>query len=128
MFRTRTTKFNLPDRVWKDFDDLFNAFNEELFTSYEVPKHKEFLTELPLPGLDKENISIEVSGKTLIIKTNVKTPEGFTKRYVDNSYSYYLTEAHDLNKTNAKMENGLLKITVPLKKKDETKNITIEVK
>lgn len=127
MFTTKT-RMRVPTSLWEDFDQLFNMFNEGFETTYKAPIDKEFTTELPLPGLEKEHLLIEVLGKTLIIKTKVKNAEGFIKRYVDNSYSYYLSDAHDLNKTVAKMENGLLKISVPLKKKEETKNITIEVK
>ena len=126
MFTTRT-KTRFPN-MWAEFDELFNIFNEDFKVKYDVAIDKDFSTELPLPGLDKEHLSIEVSGRTLIIKTKVKNAEGFIKRYTDNSYSYYLSDAHDLTKTEAKMENGLLKIKVPLKKKDETKNITVEIK
>jgi HSP20 family molecular chaperone IbpA len=125
---TLRTNMRSQKNLWQSFDELFNIFNEDFGTSYDVPNDKEFLTELPLPGLDKEHLSIEVSGRTLIVKTNIKNAEGFVKRYVDNSYSYYLSSSHDLSKTEAKMENGLLKIKVPLRKKEETKSVTVEIK
>lgn len=128
MFNTRTRQVTFPNNLWENFDQLFDIFNEDLNVKYEVPTDKDFTAELPLPGLDKEHLSIEVTGKTLIIKTKVKNAEGFIKRYTDNSYSYYISDAHDLSKTEAKMENGLLKIKVPLKKKEETKTVTVEVK
>jgi|688.fasta_scaffold153556_3 HSP20 family molecular chaperone IbpA len=125
---TLRTNMRSQKNLWQSFDELFNIFNEDFRTSYDIPSDKEFLTELPLPGLDKEHLSIEVSGRTLIVKTNIKNAEGFVKRYVDNSYSYYLSSSHDLSKTEAKMENGLLKIKVPLRKKEETKSVTVEIK
>ena len=126
MFTTRT-KTRFPN-MWAEFDELFNIFNEDFKTKYDAENNKDFTTELPLPGLTKENLSIEVSGRNLIIRTKIDNAEGFVKRYADSSYSYYLSDLHDLTKTEAKMENGLLKIKVPLKKKDEKKNITVEIK
>lgn len=127
MFNTKTRTM-FPKNMWENFDELFDIFNEDIKTSYNVPTDSDFTTELPLPGLDKEHLSIEVSGKTLIVRTKVKDAEGFIKRYADNSYSYYISDAHDLSKTEAKMENGLLKIRIPLKKKEQVKNITVEIK
>ena len=128
MFDTKTRRIKFPDQIFSNFDQLFDIFNEDIKMSYDVQPDKDFMVELPLPGLDKEHLSIEISGKTLIVKTKVKNADGFIKRYMDNSYSYYVSDVHDLSKTEAKMENGLLKITIPLKKKQEAKNITVEVK
>ncbi len=112
------------ESLMRDFDHIFDLFNQKS-SSYVA---KEFFTELPLPGLSKDDVTIEVRNNTLIIKTELDNPTGFVKRYQNEYYSYYLSDSHDLTNIEAKMENGLLSITVPLKKEKKKDAIKVTVK
>lgn len=119
--RRNTVKFG---SFMNDLDTLFEMFN----TSSIDQTEKEFFTELPLPGLSKDDVSIEVKENVLIIKTHLDNPTGFVKRYQGGYYTYYLSESHDLTNIDAKMNNGLLSVTVPLKKEKKKDAIKVTVK
>jgi HSP20 family molecular chaperone IbpA len=121
MYTVKTEKnFN---SLLRDFDELFEIFNQKPFERNE----KDFFVEIPLPGLSKENVGIEVKDRTLIVKINLDEPTGFIKRYKNEFYSYYLSESHDLNKITAKMEHGLLSLSVPLKREKKKESIKIDI-
>jgi HSP20 family molecular chaperone IbpA len=119
--RKSTTNF---DSLMREFDHIFHLFNEK--SNGHNPE--EFFTELPLPGLSKDDVTIELKDNTLIIKTELDNPIGFMRRYKGGYYSYYLSDYHDLTNIEAKMENGLLSITVPLKKEKKKDAIKVTVK
>ena len=121
MLRTKTNF----DSFFKDFDQIFELFNEK---SFEGGIDKDFFTELPLPGVTRDDLTIEVKNKTLIVRVELKEPTGFVKRYHDNYFTYYLNDNHDLDNIDAKMENGLLSITIPIKKEKKTDAIKVKIK
>ena len=88
---------------------------------------KEFSVEIPFSGLSKDEIKIAVDGNVLTIKTDVKKESGFVLRHKNRSYSYSLSDAHDLEKVEAKMENGLLFIRVPVKEDMKKPNFEVEI-
>jgi len=116
-FRTNTMDFI------KMVDELLNSYDMESYTT----KDQDFSVEIPLPGLSKNEIELEVMGKTLTIKTKLNKPDGYLKRYQDYRYSYQLTDKYDLGKVEAAMTNGLLRIKVPLKEQ-KTESLKIDVK
>ncbi len=116
-FRTNTMDFI------KMVDELLDSYDTESYAT----KNQDFSVEIPLPGLSKNDIELEVNGKTLTIKTKLNEPVGYLKRYQDYRYSYQLTDKYDLGKVEAAMTNGLLTIKVPLKEQ-KTESLKIEVK
>jgi len=85
-----------------------------------------------LPGVNKGDVTIEVDEtQSLIIrgKTGCKEPENavFRQYQVGNYYrAFQLSDDYDKDKISAKLENGLLEITIP--KKEEAKPRRIEIK
>ena len=102
------------------FDDWYNFINQ----SVEV---EDFNTQLPFAGLGKDNLSIERDNNKIKIKTINIPKEGYLSRYYDLVYSYILTDKHDLDKIEATMENGLLKIHVPVIENDKAKKYDIKI-
>ena len=93
-----------------------------------------FELSMALPGLDKKNVNIELQGNTLIISgekeqsQEVSEKHWVRKEFVRNAF-YRAFEAPmnaDLDRVEAKMKNGLLKIKIA--KKDSTsKKQTLKV-
>ncbi|MBN1576670.1 MAG: Hsp20/alpha crystallin family protein [Chitinispirillaceae bacterium] len=89
-----------------------------------------FIVELP--GVNKGDVTIEVDEtESLIIrgKTNHREPEDavFRQYRVGDYYrAFQLSDEYDKDKISAKLENGLLEITIP--KKEEAKPKRIEIK
>lgn len=109
-----------------DYDSLFSEIND-IFNGLKNKVNEEFYEEVPLPGLSKDEVEIEVINNCIVVKTKPKKITGFVKKYENDYYSYWLTSLHDLSAIDAKMENGLLTIKVPLRKKN-TDSINVVIK
>lgn len=77
---------------------------------------------LPLPGFSKQDLEIEIEGRTLNISSKIKKEDethfkkSFTKRFI-------IPEDVDVDQINASVENGIL--TLSFKKSEEVKKIKI---
>jgi len=89
-----------------------------------------FIAELP--GVNKGDVTIEVDEtQSLVIRgtTAYMEPDNavFRQYKVGNYYrAFQLSDEYDKEKISAKLENGLLEITIP--KKEEAKPKRIEIK
>lgn len=118
------------------FDDLFN--NE----SFNIPKasvgnttpavnirenENGYFLDFAMPGIDKDDVTIELENELLTISSEVKTESNsenanFTRReFHYNSFkrSFILPETIDSTKIKADHKNGVLSIEIP--KKEESK-------
>jgi HSP20 family protein len=87
-----------------------------------------FKIEVAAPGLEKKDFNLSVEKDQLIIESSKKEEkeikeEKFTKRefnYASFKRSFYLPETVDVNKVEAKYENGILNVTLPKVEKAKT--------
>ena len=108
---------------------------------YSIPveitdKEKEYDIRAELPGVKKEDLDIDIEEGYLKInakKTEEKNEEG--KNYKRSEFNYgefsriiQLPEEIDVEKTEAKLEEGVLKIKAPklCKEKEQTKKLVIK--
>jgi HSP20 family protein len=79
---------------------------------------KEYVIDFELPGVDKEHIELEVGGQSLCVAASSENAE----------FAGCWTLAHEVDeeKAQAKYENGLLRLKLPLKKAFEGKKVQIE--
>jgi HSP20 family protein len=75
--------------------------------------------EVEVPGMNKDDISIEIKGSVVTIKGES------TKRNVKFTNSYPLLETIDIKRITAKVEDGILEILMP--KVAEKKPLQIKV-
>ena len=136
------------------FSSIFNDFFNESFPSLDVgffeknsyPKvdvideNEQTIIEAEIPGLAKEQVSIEVENDVLRIKGDKKeevTSGGTPKKYLHRELkrssfcrSFTLGDNYNKDKIDAKFENGILKIYlpkhIPEPKKEEVKKIDIK--
>ena len=109
--------------LWDTFSNFWNdAFSKEMKTDIEE-NDKEYIVTCDLPGVDKKNIELSYSDDTLTIhvKKNEENKEK-DKSYIrkertsiDMTRSFYL-ENVDENLITAKMENGILTLTLAKQK------------
>lgn len=100
------------------FDELFwNGFNalEGFNLNYGTPKvtRKDgaLLTEVALPGYSKEDVNVTVEGRTLTIAAEIaEADQTFFKKTFKKMYE--LPDDVDADQINAKLENGLLTLTM----------------
>lgn len=135
----------LPSRYRRPTIDLFNDFMDifdiSVSTSgvktpvYDVIENeKEYVIEMLLAGVPKENINIDIDKDVLTIKAErkeVKDVKYNRKETYFGKYerSFVLPENADKEKIEASLVDGILKVIVP-KQEEEVKNdkIKIEIK
>lgn len=137
---------NEMDRL---FDDFFSVGHPTNLLPGEMPisnvgspatdyweTDKEVRMELDLPGIDKGDVEINATGDSLEIKAQKKheskeEKKGF-RRIERACQSFYrklpLPEYADTENIDAKLENGVLKISMPKKQLEAPKAKQIEVK
>jgi len=116
-----------------EFMKIFDEFFDESFdiTSRKCPAHDvienddEFVIEMELAGVKKDDVSIDTEDGTLTIETERKKDE--TKKYRRNEMyvgkykrSFILPDNVSTEEIKASMEDGILTVTIP-KTVDETK-------
>ncbi len=137
---TRTTRdlFPLMSSLFDDF--LSNAFTEEQTEANKMmpmdvsEREKEFIIRANMPGIKKENIKISVSNNSELTiegkQESEKTEKNETvfryERYKGNyRRSVSLPDVCDIEKVEAKLEDGVLTLFIPKKEPSPAKEIKI---
>lgn len=127
--------------------DLFNAFHDfenDFFGNTSITRFKtdlrddgdKYVMEAELPGFDKEDIRLDITGDTLRLTAQHKQEkvENDKQKYVykERSYGAYQRSfdisAIDADKIEAEYKNGILYLLMPKKEsqKPETKRLEIK--
>lgn len=119
MYNLESKKNNYMS-VFDDFDEFLNdTLGKDLKTNILEQDDKYVLTS-EIPGVSKENVKIDVADNTITISVSKKntTTNNEKKNYLvkeisesNVSRSFYLDNM-DENNITAKMDNGILNITV----------------
>ncbi len=109
--------------------------NSEKFTvpsTQFTEKPEAYELKVSLPGIGKEDAELHVEGKTLVLKAHAKyqNPAGFKQVVAEFEHESYamsaeLPEMADPATLKAKLENGLLTVTIG--KRPETQPRKIEI-
>jgi HSP20 family protein len=117
-----TRHYDLIRSPMLDLIDVFNSFED-----YEKPILRNCSNaiiddtgiKIELPGVKVSNIDIAVEGKNLKVS-------GKSRHGKEFSYTYVLKSSVDENKITAKLEDGLLEITLPKKQETSFKKIKVD--
>lgn len=75
-----------------------------------------YFAYLPIPGAESKHVDIEVNKKVrLDINVLVKKEESLTGSEIKYHFSYDLSQEIDLDKIQAMVSSGILKLTLPTK-------------
>ena len=129
------------------FEDFYNMLDDFFTDPWFSGRHvregfkldvqrtdKEYLIEAELPGVNKEEVSLDLRDGTLSIAVNREESKNEeNKNYIHRerrvssmSRSVYLGDV-DADAVNAKLDNGVLKISIPIKAlADSTRRIQIQ--
>jgi HSP20 family protein len=135
MFGTRWNSFDDVFNFQREVDRLFNQFWSDLPTRtatatgpsplFHVNQTDDgWRVDVPLPGIDPKDVSLEVAGNNLTIRAEVPS-EG------DKSISRYeqtlmIPQFLDLEKLTASHRHGMLRLTLPLKESVKPRRVQIE--
>lgn len=115
--------FFKPWNEWFDGGNLWNRMN--YMPAVNITEQKDaYLVSLAAPGLKKEDFKIDIDGNLLTISSSKEekkeeTEAKFTRKeynYSSFSRTFTLPEEITKEKIEAKYEDGILNITLPLKK------------
>ena len=136
---------SLQERINRMFDDtirtLYPTDGEELDKGTWAPAvdiyetNDSFVVSADLPGLNKDEIQIDLKDNTLTLKGEKKFEEKVSKdNYirVERAYgsfvrSFTLPQNVDPEKIKAKYKEGVLEMTIPKKEEAKPKQIKVEL-
>lgn len=137
---TKTTRdlFPLMSSLFDDF--LSNAFTEEQTEANKMmpmdvsEREKDFIISANMPGIKKENIKISVSNNNELTIEGKQEDERTEKNETVYRYERYkgnyrrsvsLPDSCDIEKVEAKLEDGVLTLLIPKKEPSPAKEIKI---
>jgi HSP20 family protein len=123
--------FNLQ----REFDRMFNQFWTDLparttnaRSSFQVQSDDDqWRIDVPLPGVDPKDVSLEVAGNTLTIRAGQGAGEGQSDNRRGYWYEQSLTipQFLDLDRISASHKHGMLQLTVPIRESVKPRRIQI---
>ena len=120
---------DIIERMEKEFEEIKQMIGIKKMPSCDIiEKEDELDILIDLPDFSKKDVELEIGEDYVRVKASRKKREG---RYVisERSYSFYrsisLPYKVDADNAKAKMKNGILEITLPIKRKSG-KKIKIE--
>ncbi len=138
----KTVNDEISSILNRHFDNFYPEFGyeediEKLSMPVEVTeKEKEYDIRAELPGVKKEDLDIDIDKNYLTIRAKkeeevCEDKKAYKKsefRYGEFSRSVYLPQDIDMEKIDATLEHGVLRITVPKLdvNKDSVKKITVK--
>jgi HSP20 family protein len=132
------TRWNSFDDVFnfqREVDRLFNQFWNDLPTrtaagssspSFQVNATDDgWRVDVPLPGIDPKDVSLEVAGNNLTIRAEVSS-EDRDKNVSRYEQTFTVPQFLDIEKLNASHRHGMLRLTLPLKESVKPRRVQIE--
>ena len=136
------TRWNSFDDVFnfqREMDRLFNQFWTDLPTrtpvssapagsssSFQVQATDDgWRVDVPLPGIDPKDVSLEVAGNNLTIRAEIPG-EGKDTNVSRYEQTLIIPQFLDLDKLSASHRHGMLRLTLPLKESVKPRRVQIE--
>jgi HSP20 family protein len=131
------TRWNSFDDVFnfqREVDRLFNQFWSDLPTrtaagsspSFQVnPTDDGWRVDVPLPGIDPKDVSLEVAGNNLTIRAEMPS-EDRDKNASRYEQTFTVPQFLDIEKLSASHRHGMLRLTLPLKDSVKPRRVQIE--
>jgi HSP20 family protein len=124
--------------AWTPLDALRNEVNRALGWVPPVDVRESeaaYAFEIEVPGLAKEDVQVEAEGNTVTIRGERKQDEASergTCRRVERRYgrferTFEIGDGFDAEKIDARLENGVLRVTLPKREESKPKHIKVSV-
>ena len=131
------TRWNSFDDVFsfqREVDRLFNQFWSDLPTRPAVSQGPSFQVngtedgwrvDVPLPGIDPKDVSLEVAGHNLTIRAETPS-DGKDQNVSRYEQTLVVPQFLDLEKLTASHRHGMLRLTLPLKESVKPRRVQID--
>jgi HSP20 family protein len=136
---TRWSPFEDVLNFQREVDRLFNQFWSDLPTRTATPSGSSspsfqvnatddgWRIDVPLPGVDPKDVTLEVAGSTLSIRAEVPSDDN-DKNPARYEQTFTIPPFLDVEKMTASHRHGMLRLTLPLKDSVKPRRIQIETK
>ena len=114
---------NAVGKITKDpyFNEMENFFHKPVLNYHTDKDDNGYNLEIPVPGLSKKDVTVSTNERTLVIKY-----ENADEKWVGTTErSFTMPDEVDVESIKAKVENGLLTVSLPYAEKIK-KSITVE--
>ena len=130
---TRRNSFDDVFNFQREVDRLFNQFWTDLPTrttanspSFQVTATDDgWRLDVPLPGIDPKDVSLEVAGNNLTIRAEMPSDDG-NKNVSRYEQTFAVPQFLDIEKLSAAHRHGMLRLTLPLKESVKPRRVQIE--
>ena len=134
---TRWSPFEDVLNFQREVDRLFNQFWSDLPTRTATPSGSSspsfqvnttddgWRIDVPLPGVDPKDVTLEVAGSTLTIRAEVPSDDK-DKDPTRYEQTFTIPQFLDVEKLAASHRHGMLRLTLPLKDSVKPRRIQIE--
>jgi HSP20 family protein len=131
---TRSNSFDDVFNFQREVDRLFTQFWSDLPTrtaagsspSFQVNATDDgWRVDVPLPGIDPKDVSLEVAGNNLTIRAEVPS-EDRDKNVSRYEQTFTVPQFLDTEKLSASHRHGMLRLTLPLKESVKPRRVQIE--
>jgi HSP20 family protein len=132
--QTRWSPFEDVFNFQREVDRLFNQFWSDLPTRTAAGSSPSFQVnatddgwriDVPMPGIDPKDVSLDVAGNTLNIRAEVRSDEQ-DKNPARYEQTFNIPHFLDLEKLTASHRHGMLRLTIPIKESVKPRRIQIE--
>jgi HSP20 family protein len=132
---TRANRFDDFFNLQRDVDRMFNEFWNQLPArtasnaqgSLQVSTTDDgWRIDVPLPGIDPQNVALEAAGNTLSIRVEEADERKKDAKVLRFEQTMSLPQFLDLEKLTASHRHGMLQLNVPLKESVKPRRIQIE--
>jgi len=128
-----------PFNLLREFNNSFNDYEADSpwSPSVNISENEDgYLLTAELPGVNKEDIDIDLKDDKLTIKGEKKAEKKEEKENyirVERNYgkferSFYISDDIDISKVDANFKDGVLKIKLVKKEEAKPKQVKVEVK
>ena len=118
----------------REFDRMFNQFWSDLparttqtRSSFQVNSDDDqWRIDVPIPGIDPKDVSVEVAGNTLTVRAGHTSADGSRDRQgYDYEQTLTVPQFLDLERITAAHHHGMLQLTIPIKDSVKPRRIQI---
>ena len=133
----RTVNDEINSLLNRHFDSYFPEDSDKFSIPVEITdKGKNYCVCAELPGINKEDLDIDIDSNYLTINAEKHEEKNVDEntykksefRYGSYSRTVYFPEEIDIDKTEAKMEHGILKIEAQKKHMEKESHRKLEIK
>ena len=130
---TRWNPFDEVFTVQRDFERMFDRFWNELPARTSAAPTNGFQVkstddgwhiQIPLPGIDPQNVTLEAAGSTLTIRA-AENGDGKSGDSVRYEQSFSVPQFLDVEQATASHRHGMLELKLPLKESVKPRRIQI---